>query len=325
MSGFFKVKSNVNLSDLKVGDRIETSDYAQITPDGKFVQLEYVEEEETTTNFYDVKPGIWTIHKNQIQGMHLIPTTFVKDSILTSLINTKEITDKVDCFFRNIHIYAEYGIEVAKRALLLYGPPGTGKTTAINLIAQDYSKDGKTAVVVWATDKFESFEVKDFIKRFNYVNGVEKIILVVEDIGGIEMDQVRMKSDSSLLSLLDNQEKTFKIPVLILATTNYPEVFQGNLTNRPQRFDDKIKVPLPTGEDRRKLLAFFSKDKASTEALDLVATKQCDKFSTAHLKEAIIRSSIYEKSLISVLEDIIKEIQTYEKAFDDKTGRMGLG
>jgi SpoVK/Ycf46/Vps4 family AAA+-type ATPase len=323
MAGYFKVKSKKKLADMVEGDRIETSDFAQITPEGYFVQLEYKAEDDGSAQKYKVKPGIFTIQKNNL-GMFLTPTIFSGDSLLSSIVNTTEITKRADCFFRNLSVYTELGYDVPKRAMLLYGPAGTGKTSSLNLVAQNYVKDGKTAAIIWTTDKFESFEVKDFIKTFEYIDGVEKIILIVEDIGGVEVDQVRMKSDSSLLSILDNQEKTFKIPVLIFATTNYPEVFQGNLTNRPQRFDDKIEVPLPTGEDRQKLLSFFSKDTAEQDCLDYVATKACDKFSTAHLKESVIRSRIYEKTLLIVLKELSEEIKLYEKAFEKNKRGMGF-
>ncbi len=320
MSAHFKVKSKINLDDLNVGDRVECSDFAQITQKGNFVQLEYISTDDTSN--YEVKPGIWTIRKT-MAGMELIPTSFVHDNILTSFINTKDITDKVDCFFRNLHVYKEYGIEVPKRAMLIYGPAGSGKTTKINEIASTYAKDEKTAVIVWATDKFESYEVKDFIKTFKYTN-VEKIILVVEDLGGVELDQVRMKSDASLLSLLDNQEKTFKLPILILATTNFPENFLGNLMNRPQRFDDKISVPLPDSDARSKLLSFFSKDKADEECLNLVKGKKGEDLSPAHLKEAVIRSAIYEKPLKDVIVEIFKEIDIFKKNFDEKKKNIGM-
>jgi len=41
-------------------------------------------------------------------------------------------------------------------------------------------------------------------------DGVDKLILVVEDIGGVEQKEVSRPSDSSLLSLLDNQKKLLK-------------------------------------------------------------------------------------------------------------------
>lgn len=306
-----------------MGARIDESDFSSMSNDGTFTQLTYVEEDDNTkAEPYDVHPGLFSIIKKG-PALALQDTTFVNDKILETLVKTKEVTDKIDCFFRNLHVYAEEGIEVAKRGVLLYGQAGGGKTTTINKVANDYIKDGKTAVIVWTTDKFESFQVKDFIKTFAYV-GVEKLILIVEDIGGTEIDQSRMRSDASLLSLLDNQEKTFSIPVLILATTNYPANMMGNLTNRPQRFDDKIELSPPNGVTREALLKFFGKGRETPEALTLIASKKADGFTPAHLKEIIIRSRIYEKTMVDVIKEMIVEVDIYNKAFS-KTNSVGIG
>jgi hypothetical protein len=318
--GHFKVKAITNVDDLKVGQIIGESDFASLTPKGNFFQLEYIEDENKIEP-YKVKPGTWAIQKTS-GGLKLLPTSFVSDKILDSFVNTTHITDKIDCFFNKIPVYYEMGFEVAKRAALLYGPAGTGKSTAITQIATKYSADGKTAIIIWHTDKFEAYQVKDFIKSFEYV-GVEKIILVAEDIGGVEIDQARIKSDSSLLSLLDNQEKTFTIPTFILATTNYPANFMGNLTNRPNRFDDKIEVGYPSGDQRSKLLNFFAKGTANDESKNLIMNNDAKEFSPAHIREVVIRSKLYDKTLEQVIREMVAEIAHYNKGFE-KGGRMGF-
>jgi AAA+ superfamily predicted ATPase len=318
--GHFKVKAITNVDDLTVGQTICESDFASLTPKGNFFQLEYVEDDYKKEP-YKVKPGIWAIHKTSA-GLKLQPTSFVSDKILDSFVNTKNITDKIDCFFNKIPVYKELGFEVAKRAALLYGPPGSGKSTAISLIANKYNTDNKTAIVIWHTDKFEPYQVKDFIKSFEYTE-VDKLILIAEDIGGIEIENARLKSDSSLLSLLDNQEKTFTCPVFILATTNYPANFMGNLTNRPNRFDDKIEVGFPEPAQRAELLKFFAKTPPSEEALKLMTQDKTKEFSPAHIREIVVRSMIYEKSFESVIKEMCAEIEHYKNAFA-KESRMGF-
>lgn len=320
--GKFKVKSKINLDDVEIGDEIQESDFANLTQKGNFVQLEYIEENNKPEP-YIVKPGIWAIQKTG-RGLELLPTSFNSDKILESFINTKNITDKIDCFFSKISVYKELGYDVAKRAALLFGPPGSGKSTSITVIANRYVADNKTAVIVWHTDKFEAYQVKDFIKSYEYKD-VDKIILIVEDIGGAEIENARFKSDSSLLSLLDNQEKTFTIPTFILATTNYPENFLGNLTNRYGRFDDKIEAPYPEADARVKLFKFFSRRELPQDAIDLIAGNKCKEFSPAHLKEIIVRSMIYDQTEVFVINEMIKEIDHFKASFSKKRKSMGIG
>lgn len=318
--GYFKLASINHINDFKVETRIEESDYAITTSDGKFIQFEYIEEEKEEED-YLVKPGVYAI-KDVGNRLELTKTSFVKDEILDSFVHTQNIEDKINCFFNKFDVYKQFGIEVPKRNILLYGPPGTGKSTAIAKIATKYSADGKTAVIVYHTDTIDASDIKSFFKRFKYEN-VEKVILIMEDIGGTEIDQTRMRSDSSLLALLDNQEKSFKIPTLIISTTNFPEVFLGNLTNRPGRFDDKIEVSYPNSDYRLKLLEFFTKNNLNEESKKLITSKTTNEFSPAHIRECVIRSAIYDKNLEDVIKEMIAEIEHYKNAFQKK-GKFGL-
>lgn len=317
--GHFIVKNITTLSEINESTIIPESDLAFRNND-KYFQFKYIEEDVNASK-YEVKPGIYSITKD-MSGYSLKQTSFVNDSILHEFVNTKHIEEVVDCFFNNLHLYAEFGIEIPKRGVLLYGPAGTGKTTALNKAVQKYAKDGSTLIVVWHTSKYEAYEVQDFIKSFNYV-GVEKIILICEDLGGMENDGVRMRSDSSLLSLLDNQEKTFTLPVMIIATTNYPENFAENLMNRAGRFDDKIKVGTPDREARAQLLKFFSKGQATEAEINMIMSVSCQEFSPAHIRECYMRSKLHNKDLVKVMQEVSSEIAKFKKAFSEQKG-MGF-
>lgn len=318
--GTFKVKAVHSINSFNEGDALPESDYAIYSLD-KFVQFEYIDEEIIKKREYKVRPGIFSV-KRENRELVLEKTSFVKDEILDSFVHTKDIENKIDCFFNRFDVYKRFGIEVPKRNILLYGPPGTGKSTAISKIANKYVSDNKTLVIVYQTDAFDPGEIKDFIKSFSYEE-VDKQILIMEDIGGVEIDEVKVRSDSSLLSLLDNNEKAFKIPTLVISTTNHPEVFLGNLTNRPGRFDDKIEVGFPNGEQRVKLLQFFLKEQPSVAVQALLSSPQYEDFSPAHIKESVIRSAIYDKSLEVVLKEMKDDIKKYKDAFQKKR-TMGL-
>ncbi len=318
----FELVSKINLDNAPVGQRFEESDFARVTPLGNFVQMKYHETEETKK--YEIKSGIFVIQKS-MEGYFLDVTSFSSDSVLDSFIHTEDINKRIDCFFNKIDVYKSLGYDVPQRKMLLYGPAGSGKSTSLSKVAKRYTEgNSSTCVIVWPTSKFEAYEVKDFIRTFDYKN-VERMILIIEDIGGVEAQTDRAQpTDSSLLALLDNQEKTFKIPTFVIATTNFPEMFLGNLTNRPGRFDDKIEVGYPPAKFRVEFIKFFSKEPLLDKSLeDIILSKKCEEFTPAHLKEVVIRSAIYDKTKLEVVNEMIEEIERYKKAFS-KQKSMGF-
>jgi ATP-dependent 26S proteasome regulatory subunit len=319
--GHLVLRAKTKLDDMAIGEQLGESDFSSLTDSGTFCQFEYIDEDEEVVG-ETAKPGIYSILKT-MQGLKLEKTSFTADDVLKDFVNTKDVTDKIDRFFAAIPKYEKYGI-FPKRGALLFGPAGTGKTTIIAETCRKHQAEGNTFILLWHTDKIEAGDVKDFIKHLKY-EGVDKMILVAEDIGGIEIDQARIRSESALLSLLDNQEQTFKLPTYILATTNYPENFMGNLTNRPNRFDDKIRVGYPKGAARQQLLKFYDKENLVDEpAYDLIGSKKCDEFSPAHLREVIIRSAIYDQKPSDTIKAMIREIEEYTRAFEEK-GNMRTG
>jgi predicted AAA+ superfamily ATPase len=316
--GKFTVEKITPLDELKLGDELSEADYTVLSAAGSLVQFKYHQDERVRRKT-EVKPGIWKIVKT-MQGMLLEPTSFTNDQILEEFSDTQEIESVIDSFFNNLHLYKEFGIEIPKRNILLWGPPGTGKTTNIAKATRKYAQAGKTAIITWDTNVLEAYEVKSFISGFSYV-GAEQVIVVAEDIGGIENEGVNVRADSSLLSLLDNSDKTFTTPVMIISTTNHPANLTEAIVNRSGRFDDKIEVGPPPATARVALMKFFSKGQADEESLRLLGSKECDKFPPAHIREAWIRSRLRNKPLTVVIKQIIEEIALYNKAFEKQ--RMG--
>lgn len=321
--GYFKVSSIKNLDELQLGDQLSTSDFATLTKEGKFLQLEYIEED-TKIEKYKVKPGIYSIIST-ISGLKLESTSFTSDKVLTNNKYVEQITKQINSFFSRCHdIYTKYDRkDVPKRGWLFWGPPGCGKSTIIKEVVAKYNNLNDAAIILWPSDKIDPYEVKSFIKKFLYVD-VNKLILVIEDLGGVEIDQVRIKSMSSLLSLLDNVEATFTISTAVLATTNFPENFLGNITNRPQRFDRKIEFALPTGEERAQFLEFFSNNTADENVKNELKLKKYSKITPAHIKDIPMRADLDEISMLEALKAIQKEIEVYERDFNTTKQKLGI-
>lgn len=311
MENYFKLKNIVDLNVVNKDTKIFESDFCHITDQNKMYQFELIEEESNRS--IEVNPGLYKIAVVS-NVMKLEEAHFTADEMLNEYTNTEHIEHIIECFFKNLHLYKEFGIEVPKRNLLLYGPPGGGKSTAIQKAAMKYVGDGKTAVITWDTAAFEPYEIKEFISRLNYI-GAEKIILIAEDIGGASNEGLGIRSSSSLLRLLDNTDKTFTIPVMVIATTNFIGNLEENLANRSGRFDDRIEIGYPSSEDREKLLRFFAKEYVTEKAAELIKTDKCKKFSVAHIKECYIRSRLHSKDLDVVIKQVIKEIEEYNKGF----------
>ena len=318
----FKVKSISTMKDVKTGDKIPESDFSLFTSDDRFIQFEYVDVDNTEN--YPVKAGIWCVAVDEQRQFCLRKSSFVSEPMLEDYIHTKEISDKINAFFSKKAVYEKYGI-FPKRGMLLHGPAGLGKSCTISKLCREYDGRKDATIVIWHTDKYDASDVKSFIKRFSYAEGVDKLILVIEDVGGVEYKgSGKMPSSSSLLSLLDNVEQTFIVPTMILATTNYPENMLENLTNRPQRFDDVIAVKPPSADFREKFLDFFSQGAAETKVKNKIREKKYEKLAIAHIKEIVIRAAIYDLSLDVALDQIHEQSTKAQNEFVDKR-KLGMG
>jgi AAA+ superfamily predicted ATPase len=324
MDSYFKLKSKIKLSEIGESTKIPESDFS-FMDSGEFYQFEYVDTGEHVQKDIKVKSGLYALDI-QNQQIVLNPTSFTKENWFEEYEFSKLITSKIDTFMSKIDIYKKFGMD-PKRAILLYGAAGCGKSTTISTICTEYANKADTLVVTWPSDRLDARQVKAFLKRFDYeANNVKHLILVIEDLGGAEYDRgsYMVPSMSSLLSLLDNVERTFTIPTMILATTNHPEKFLENLTDRPQRFDDVMEVPPPTAEFRAKFLSFFSKGAASDEILTKIKDKKYSNLSVAHIKEVVIRSAIYDIPMDQAIEQIYEQSSKAKKGFS-KGKTLGMG
>lgn len=272
-----------------------------------------------------IGPNMHSVTVDQYGSLRLTQFKYSEDGILNDSEHTAVISAKVDKFRAKLSVYAKYGIETPKRSMLLYGPAGTGKSTIISNVCRRYSgqPDSDTAVLVWPSARINPGAIKGLIRRLKYKPEVKHLILVIEDLGGVEVRQTEIASDPDLLALLDNIEQVFKKPTFIMSTTNFPEVFLGNLTNRPQRFDEKLEVGLPSAKNRVELAKFFLKDEATKEFLDELYKESYKEFTPAHIKETVIRAAIEDMTLMDSLRSVKGDIDVFNKSFS-KAKKVGL-
>lgn len=309
----FKLKSRVNLIDSPIGTFLEESDYCQLLPNGDLVQFELVSESDPSVK--TLTPGYKFLY---IEDGAIKAKDFELnfECVLDDLSEAQDIIHKATVFLDKAPtIFAKFQSTNIRRGILMYGPPGSGKSTIISSICKQLPKD-KTLFLFWPTDVVSASGFKNFMSSVEFKD-VDRIVLVIEDIGGVEARSGEMPSTSSLLSILDNAQGTFKHPVLFLATTNFIHLFNGTLTNRPGRFEHVVKVGTPNGEYRAKLLQFFGKDLVTEKDLCLIESKDFADFTPAHIKEAVIRSELYSISISESLQELLEHVKVFKKEFSE--------
>lgn len=141
-----------------------------------------------------------------------------------------------------------------KRGVLLYGTPGTGKTlTALYLIGQ--MRD-RTVIMVTGLDP------GTIAKACARARLLEPSTILLEDADVVAEERTRRELGCSpLLFELLNQVDAIPddLDILILLTTNRPDVLEPALASRPGRIDLAIELPLPDAACRRHLFEFYAR------------------------------------------------------------------
>ena len=327
--GKFKIKHQASMQDIYEGkiNILPESDLA-LQDSGYILQFDYVRDEKEQKQV-TITPGSYNLNKGAM-GIELTPLDFVNRDILTTVTNTKMILQEADRFFNNLAVYEELK-QPKKRGILLYGTPGQGKTVSIMQAAKDLKdRDPGTVVINWPTSEIEASGVfKFFTKYSEYTAECTKLILVIEDIGGSSHEGYSRRDEvsSSLLNLLDGINNVFKIPTLIISTTNHPENLMASLAQRPGRFDMMMEIESPSYKERIELVEFIAKRKLTEEekkALDEKKYKEVSKLSVAHLQELVIRSRLHNKSIETVILELLDHAKKFKLDFAKQSKNTGF-
>jgi hypothetical protein len=293
--------------------------------DNCIYQFEYVDSDKEY--LHKIDPGMFSLISRSSGQVEPKKTEFRKNNLLTSIVNTRAITAEADAFFDNLDIYEELG-EPKARKILLFSDPGMGKTAAITqYCVQACEQDPGTVVLVWPTAEIEAHQVSSFLSKFSeYTEECTRLILVMEDIGGGERDGYsgNRSVDSAMLDLLDGIQVTFKLPTLILSTTNYPQNLLSALADRPQRFDLLLQLEPPSYEEQVDLIEFIGKQAIDDDTKTALQEFGKD-FSIAHLKEVVIRSKLHKKGLGDTIKEIQKHRDRFKNNFEEEKESMGFG
>lgn len=186
-----------------------------------------------------------------------------------------QVIEEVKIFCNSKDKYERMG-DLYKRGWLFYGPAGGGKTSICNLILKYIFSIGGCAVQLTKPQLFN-----EGIRIFREKEPDRLLVVQMEDVESF----LEEYSESEILNILDGSDQTSN--VIFLATTNYPDILEDRIIDRPSRFDRVIEVKSPGDEIRKKYIEhLFTKFFGSTKKQPVSFwTSKSKKLTMAHIKE----------------------------------------
>lgn len=248
-------------------------------------------------NKWQLRPGFWYLHDE-----YGLLSLEAENELYFETRTSKKLLDILRVFFKNHHKMLKY--KKMKRAYLLHSDPGMGKSALIRYFCREALKNPQVCVLKVSGEL--NFGKLHHIFMMDYHIDTKYVILVIEDFGKKDYSHNSNLYNPSCLNFLDGDVQLFKVPTLILTTTNFAKQLGNFLTNRPGRFNQIIKVLPPSDEEVYELVQYYLDRPLQEEEKLALAGKQ---LTPDHCLEVVIRSDLEEVSIASATEEILKERQ----------------
>lgn len=194
-----------------------------------------------------------------------------------------------------------------KGGMMIWGPPGGGKSSTIKIVTKKLVEERK-GVVFYASEA--PTVLMEFLKDFSTVEPDRKCIVILEDFDSL----IKRYGDHVYLEILDSAKSINN--VYFIATTNYPELLDPRIYNRPGRFSRVVKVGLPGDKARETYLKAILKNHRDVEEI----VNNTEGFTIDHLTQLI--NSVYREK--NELSGEIQRLRALFKAPKD-IKEMGIG
>lgn len=306
---------NMSTSDENSGKRVKVVSVTRLAPgvevqlhdfqisasdsDGMITMVDFalLDKQEYNLHKYEVKPGFWRVTpEDGMQLLELPEETYFETDTSRKLLK----------FFNNfrtkLHIYDRYRLK-KKRSILLGSIPGVGKSSLINYFLRSLKKESNVCVLkIDSSDVSWETMTQMFMK--SKPDSAELVVLIIEDIGGTSLDNRLERVSSDMLNFLSGNSDVFKIPTLIVATTNFLNELSSTLTDRPDRFDRVEQVNPPKDEEVMILVESFIGRAMTEEEKKALLGKR---FTPPYCIEAITRSEIDELTIEEAVAELVKQ------------------
>lgn len=255
-----------------------------------------LESEENFKEKFQIRPGKFFFDEEN--GMTEMPHESEKFFETKTSLYVKSLFQN---FFEKHQLVSEK-FQRNKRSYLLYSDPGMGKSALVRNFCNFAVETPGTAIVQAHGEINFGKLINIFLKP--YREDVKRIVLIIEDFGKRDYISNSNVLNPSCLNFLDGFVGLFRVPTLILCTTNFIKQLGPQLTNRPGRFNKLIKVLPPTEEEVFALIEGFSGISVSDEQRlafrGLALTPD-------HVIEALLRHELECIPLEKAAHDVIKE------------------
>lgn len=208
--------------------------------------------------------------------------------------------------------------------ILLYGPPGTGKTmlakaTAGEIDATFYRVSAGDVLSKWVGEAEQNIK-----KLFDSAASDEKAIIFIDEIEALiparrdDGSSVMQRVVPQILQGMEGFDKSKKSSVLFMGATNVPWQLDPAVL-RPGRFDEKVYIPLPDVEARKKMLEIYLANRPIASDVQFEAIAQTlEGYSGADIKYICDQSAMIpflrsiagktgEEITAEIIADVVRE------------------
>ncbi len=188
------------------------------------------------------------------------------DTVFDDIIGGEDAKDELrhfESFLKDPKKYRKKGLE-NPRGVLLYGPPGTGKTMLAKALAGESDATFIAAEGNQFLKKYSGEGAEAVHELFRTARKYAPSVLFIDEIDAIAKERGSGESQNSndsiltaLLTEMDGFKKDASRPVFVLAATNFSaDPDSPRCLDRAflRRFDRRIKIDLPSKDDRIKFI-----------------------------------------------------------------------
>ncbi|MCF0135818.1 MAG: ATP-binding protein [Lachnospiraceae bacterium] len=170
----------------------------------------------------------------------------------------KQISDSL----KNEEVYAALGVS-APKGLLLYGEPGVGKSLMANAIIEESGRQ----VFTCRKEKPNGDFINEIKETFDKAAENAPSIVYLDDMDKFTNGDENHPDAEEYVTVQSCIDRVKEKRVFVLATANNIRCLPNSL-RRVGRFDRKIEVRAPRGEDAEKIIGHYLENKKYVDGMD---------------------------------------------------------